>query len=156
MELKLRSLGSVVVAVGLAFANGNVLAQEHTSAGHDGRHVDQVVYPTGIFPGDVVNVQTALGLGGSILLKATDASGTPTAFNLGPAAEAGGTVFLTTDVTLRGETLDEHMTTIAGGNFPVVGFKPIRSRIHGIHFERPRGVAIYLTASLGTRLHKTE
>ena len=44
-----------------------------------------VVYPTGSYPLDVQNVQAALDGGGTVLLKATNAAGVPTAFDFGPS-----------------------------------------------------------------------
>jgi hypothetical protein len=44
-----------------------------------------LVYPTGSFPLDVQNVQAAIDGSGTIILKATNSAGQPTAFNFGPA-----------------------------------------------------------------------
>ena len=50
----------------------------------------QIVYPTNTLA-DPVNVQTAVNLGGTIILKATNESGTPTPFYFGePWASAHG------------------------------------------------------------------
>lgn len=45
----------------------------------------QVIYPTNT-PDDRANVQAAVNLGGTVLLKATDMNGTPTPFNFGEPA----------------------------------------------------------------------
>lgn len=45
--------------------------------------VPTVVYPTGVYQDDIKNVQSAVSAGGTVLLKATDQFGTPTAFNFG-------------------------------------------------------------------------
>jgi hypothetical protein len=66
--------------------------------------VNSVVYPSGVFPDDVLNVQAAVDLGGNVLLKATNAAGQPTAFNFGtPEALPDRQVLLTTDVSILGE-----------------------------------------------------
>jgi hypothetical protein len=114
--------------------------------------IDQIVYPTGAFPTDVKNVQVALAAGGTILLKATDAGGVPTAFNFGPAAPGPGGAFIRRDVVLLGETVGSHTTTIRGGNPPIRGFVPVRSTIRGIHFDGPRISGVYIGASTGTEI----
>lgn len=111
-----------------------------------------VVYPTGSFPTDVQNVQAAEDRGGLVLLKATDRSGSPRAFNFGPATLGGTGVNLTTDVSLEGETVSGHQTTIEGGFTPILGFVPVRSHISGIRFQSPLSHAILLLASTGTQL----
>ena len=114
--------------------------------------VDQIIYPTGVFPTDVQNVQAALDAGGTILLKATDPAGVPTAFNFGPAVAGLGRVFIRRDVVLQGETLGSNITTIRGGNAPIRGFVPVRSAIRGIHFDGPRVSAVLIFASAGTEI----
>jgi hypothetical protein len=86
----------------------------------------------------VQNVQAAIDAGETILLKAVDMSGVPTAFEFGTT---GGTV-LTTDGILIGETIDGAKTRIHGGLALFGGsFRPVRSAIRGIHFDGPRLVA---------------
>ena len=77
------------------------------------------VYPTGLQADDATNVQSALNSvdsPGTVILKSTDASGNPLAFNF-----AAGTVIklLRPDITLTGdgwdEALDEPKTKIVGG-----------------------------------------
>jgi hypothetical protein len=111
--------------------------------------VDEVVHPTGVFPDDVHNVQSAVDQGGTILLKATDADGMPAAFNFGPATVDGGGVNLTNDVILQGETVAGHMTTIDGGNTPFLGVWTVNSAFHEIHFNGPRLAAVRLVISTG-------
>ena len=108
------------------------------------------VYPTGAFPLDVQNVQAAIDQGGTVVLKATNVSGQPTAFNFGPAdiAVAGG-VSLTTDVSLIGETVHGHMTTISGGFNSIFCASPVKSRIQGIDFEGSLDSPIALIRSTG-------
>src|SRR5437588_9231449 len=81
-----------------------------------------VVLPTGSYPLDVQNVQAALDGGGVILLKASDATGIPTAFNFGPSGLAGGWVEFHVDAELTGERLPGAETTIEGGWYPIEGF----------------------------------
>ena len=108
------------------------------------------VYPTGSFPLDVQNVQTAIDGGGAIVLKATDANGQPTAFNFGPADPSGGGVNITTNVRIRGERTGQHATTINGGYIPILCANPVKSLIANIDFEGPLAAAIMLTSSNGT------
>jgi hypothetical protein len=112
-----------------------------------------VVYPTGVFPDDVQNVQAAVDKGGVVLLKAVNVSGAPTSFNfstdLAVAAVSGG-INLTTDVTILGEHSGRARTTILGGFAPILGLVPVKSSIQGIVFERPFDDAIQIAASTGT------
>lgn len=64
---------TAIVLAAIALFTSNVYAKPPT-----------VVYPTGIFPTDVQNVQAAINQGGTVLLKATDTVGHPLAFNFGP------------------------------------------------------------------------
>ena len=108
------------------------------------------VYPTGSFPLDMQNVQTAIDGGGTVLLKATNLAGTPTAFDFGPPDPVvDGGVTLHTDVSIVGETVHGHMTTINGGFNPILGLLPVRSRIQGIDFEGPLDSPIALISSSG-------
>lgn len=107
------------------------------------------VHPAGSYPADVQAVQAAVDGGGTVVLKAVNEAGEPTAFDFGPASFAGGTVFLNTDVKIVGETAGAVRTTIRGGNAPFTGRIPVRSTIRGIHFERPFIAAVYLRASTG-------
>jgi hypothetical protein len=112
--------------------------------------VTTTVYPTGTFPLDMQNVQAAIDRGGTVILKATNIAGEPTAFDFGPPdpVVAGG-VNLTTDVSVIGETAQGHMTTIDGGANPIVGLLPVKSRIQGIDFEGPLDSPIALIRSTG-------
>ena len=123
--------------------------------------VQTTVYPTGSFPLDAQNVQAAIDRGGTVLLKATDVTGHPTAFNFGaPDPAHGGTtcfldgvsVSLTTDVTILGERDGQLMATIRGGCTPVLGQIPVKTKIEGIDFEAPVASAITLLASTGTEI----
>jgi hypothetical protein len=120
-----------------------------------------VVYPTGVFPTDGINVQAAADKGGTVLLKATNRQGKPTAFNFGTpdpnhggtsCSVAGVTVSLNIDVAILGEQVGQKMTTINGGCTPILGLVPVRSKIEGIDFEAPVAGAIVLTASTGTEI----
>jgi hypothetical protein len=109
------------------------------------------VYPTGAFPLDPQNVQAAIDQGGTVVLKAINISGQPTSFNFGPPDPVkGGGVNLTTDVSLIGETVHGHMTTIAGGATPILGLQPVKSRIQGLDFEGPLDTPIALIRSAGS------
>jgi hypothetical protein len=120
-----------------------------------------IVYPTGVFPTDGINVQAAADRGGTVLLKATNRQGKPTAFNFGTPDPnhsgtscnvAGVTVSLNIDVAILGEQVGQKMTTINGGCTPILGLIPVRSKIEGIDFESPVQGAIVLTASTGTEI----
>ena len=103
------------------------------------------VFPTGDPADDIGNIQNAVAMvaeGGTVLLRATDVEGTPTAFNFGQVfpdtlqeafdARDQNSVNITKSLTIRGEHLDEDAwygeedeegdarTTIFGG------FEPIR------------------------------
>ena len=82
---------------------------------------DHIVFPTGEWPDDVENIQAAVDLGGTVLLKANDASGKPTPFNFG-AGENNSCkrqIGLTRDVELLGESVGIISTTITGGIRPI-------------------------------------
>jgi hypothetical protein len=112
--------------------------------------VTTTVYPTGFFPLDVQNVQAAIDKGGTVILKATNAAGRPTAFNFGPPdPQVGGTALLTTDVSILGQQIGQFVTTIEGGYAPITGLLPVKSTIQGIHFEGPLLSAINLSRSTG-------
>jgi hypothetical protein len=108
-----------------------------------------VVYPTGVFPDDVQNVQAAVAAGGEVLLEAADQSGRPIAFNFGPVADPGivsETVVARVDVVIRGTTAHGHMTTINGGYEPIIVGAP-HVRIEGLRFVKPYIAAIYVFSS---------
>ena len=81
-----------------------------------------VVFPTGSYPLDVQNVQAALDGGGTVLLKATNATGVPTAFDFGPSDLNGGWVEFHFDAELVGEHTAGADTIIHGGWYPVEDF----------------------------------
>ena len=138
--------------VGLVILVGATLGLSDACwAQSDNAVVDRVVFPTGQFPTDVVNVQAAVDLGGTVLLKATNTSGQPTAFNFGTeiSPDRRG-VDVETDVTILGEQAGSEMTRIRGGVFPFNGVAPVRTRIEGIHFDGPAGTAILVTRSTGS------
>ena len=103
-----------------------------------------VVYPTGQFPADVLLVQSALDQGGTVLLKMTNLSGSPTAFNFGPPIAGPGFVIFHHDAELVGEHSGGAATTIAGGFYPVRGFASIRTAVREIAFDAPLHGALFL------------
>ena len=112
-----------------------------------------VVYSTGSFPLDVQNVQAAIDGGGTVILKATNSGGQPTAFNFGPANTHNGTrAILTTDVTVLGERVGQSMTTINGGFAPFLGPLPVKTHIEGIDFEGPMDTPIAIISSTGAEI----
>lgn len=110
---------------------------EHISGGST-----TVIYPTGQFPDDVNNIQAAVNLGGTVLLKATNTVNVFTPFNFGPAVDGSGTVFLNTNVRIIGETVAGRMTTILGGDTPFRCYEPINTAIHKLYFDGPRMAAV--------------
>ena len=106
-----------------------------------------VVYPTGVFPDDVVNVQAAVSKGGEVELEAVDASGTYVSFNFGPATANGAYVNLPVDVFLHGNRVRGKMTTISGGNIPIIVYNPISFTVSGLQFDQPADAAIFVLAS---------
>ena len=111
------------------------------------------VYPTGSFPLDVQNVQPAIDGGGTVILKATNTSGQPMAFNFGPADVHNDTrANLTSNVTILGERVGQSMTTINGGFAPFLGFAPVRTHIEGIDFEGPMDTPIAIVRSTGAEI----
>lgn len=112
-----------------------------------------VIYPTGLFPADQNNVQGAIDLGGTVLLKATNTAGQPTAFNFGPPdAQVNGGVNIHTDVRIRGERVGQNTTTITGGFNPILCTNAVKSTIQGITFDGPLDSPIALIRSSGANI----
>ena len=109
-----------------------------------------VVYPTGMFPADVQNVQAAINQGGTVLLKATDSAGHPLAFNFGTLNDDAG-VNIVNDVSITGELVGANRTTIDGGVTPFLIFAG-RNSIEGIKFDAPVFKAIRIRGSNGTSI----
>ena len=106
------------------------------------RRAPTVVLPTGGYPADVNNVQGALDAGGTVLLKATNASGAPTPFNFGPATRGSGFVTFHQDAQLTGERTSQAATTIKGGNAPIRAFDALSIAVRDILFDGPRLFAL--------------
>jgi hypothetical protein len=110
-----------------------------------------VVYPTGVWPDDVNNVQAAVSTDGMVLLKAVNRAGKPTAFNFGtPEYLAGRKVLIEANVNIQGETIRGSRTTIQGGLDPFRGYTPVSRRISGVDFVGPLDGAIEILATAGT------
>ena len=113
-------------------------------ARNDAQALTTVVYPTGNYPADVQNIQAAVDLGGTVLLKMQNTAGVATAFNFGPPVVGPGFVVLHSDIELIGEQLHSTMTTIEGGYVPVRGgFLPIKAAVRGIAFVGPLRHALF-------------
>jgi hypothetical protein len=136
-----------------------------------GRRPDRVVFPTGDWPTDVRNVQAAVDRGGTVLLKAKNVAGHPTAFNFGTATHEQFLdlwVDVTTDVWIRGESVGSARTTITGGWAPIsVGFartfvegewfptydgESPHVKIESLNFEGPLEWAILVQRSAGVEI----
>lgn len=108
------------------------------------------VYPTGIYPTDRINVQWALDnvdSPGTVIMKSTDASGNPLAFNFGGTTTGTGGVIklLRPDITLTGDgwdaILDEPKTKIVGGGGPFT-FSPTLSGTAMVFAVNAPGVTV--------------
>jgi hypothetical protein len=113
-----------------------------------------VVYPTGIFPADVQNVQAAVSKGGRVLLKAVDQAGRPLAFNFGTPENLPPNrgVGLSANVSLFGEWGRGDRTTIRGGYHPITSHSAIEASIMGIRFDGPLAGAILIGRSSGIKI----
>jgi hypothetical protein len=108
------------------------------------------VFPTGVFPDDVANVQAALDQGGLVLLKSRNTMGVPTAFDFGPAdPDLGGTATITRDVVILGEKGRSSRTTIRGGSIPFTSSAKVNSSLVNVRFDAPLAAALEFTASSG-------
>jgi hypothetical protein len=120
------------------------------------------VYPTGINPTDVLNVQAALNTGGTVLLKAVNQSGKATSFNFGTwnasvNIPANSSVNLVTNVTITGETVGANRTTIAGGVSPIYeASAKVKASISGIKFVNPQWCAFNILQSSGITIANNE
>lgn len=111
-----------------------------------------IVYPTGLFPTDVQNVQAAINQGGTVLLKATDSVGEPLAFNFGAAAPVTGSgVNIVNDVSVTGELVGTVRTTIRGGDRPIIIFGG-RNSVSSLKFDGPFKGPILVLGSAGTSI----
>jgi hypothetical protein len=130
--------------------------------------IDHFVFPTGHHPTDVQNVQAAVDLGGTVLLKAVDTAGRPTSFNFGapgPDDLCGYQVAIQGDVQLLGEAVGSARTTITGGYRPILvgltgwcgDYSPFSGRvaIRGIDFEGNQQSAIDIYKSRAVRITDT-
>jgi hypothetical protein len=120
------------------------------------------VYPTGVNPTDVLNVQAALNTGGTVLLKAVNQAGKATSFNFGSwnasvNLPTNSYVSLVADVTLTGETVGANRTTIAGGVSPIYeAFTNVKASISGIKFVNPQQCAFNVLRSNGLTISNCE
>jgi hypothetical protein len=104
-----------------------------------------VLYPTGVYPLDVQNVQSALDGGGTVLLKATNAAGVATSFNFGPPQPGSGFVEFHVDAELIGERVAGAETIIDGGWYPVENFGDATTlSVRNITFNTPFDGALLL------------
>lgn len=142
---------SLLALIALAVGTHPAAAQVAGSAG------DPIlwVYPTGVHPTDVDNVQWALdnvASPGTVVMKATAMSGNPLAFDFGgeplvPNLPGTGGVLklLRPDVTLTGDgwdnSLNEPRTKILGGGGPFT-FSPSYSGLAMVFAVRAPGVTI--------------
>ena len=121
-----------------------------------------IVYPTGVNPTDVLNVQAALNNGGTVLLKAVNQAGKATSFNFGTwnasvNIPANSSVNLVTNVTITGESVGGNRTTIAGGVSPIYeASAQVKASISGIKFVNPQWCAFNILQSAGITIANNE
>jgi hypothetical protein len=115
-------------------------------------HADSTVYPTGVFPDDAHHVQAAINQGGTVLLKATNTAGVPTAFNFGSSDGARGWVVVQSAVALVGETASNATTTIEGGWYPVRSFGSSSLAVRGVRFHASYDGSILAIADARTEV----
>lgn len=143
------TLAASALAASCVLAAGD--AGPATAAGPDVAG-EVVVYPTGDPALDVARVQAAVDSAAKVLLKASDEfTGAPADFDFGDNAPGGRFVVMSRDVTIRGETLGSHRTTITGGFAPIrgVAWNPVTSSISGIDFTAPGVAALFVTGATG-------
>lgn len=104
-----------------------------------------VVYPTGHYPNDVASVQAAIDRGGLVVLKAANATGTPTPFNFGPPQRGSGSVSLRGTVVVVGESTHSAPATISGGAVPFIVLPGADVTIAEINFDTPFRSGILLS-----------
>ena len=119
------------------------------------------IYPTGVFPTDVENIQTAVdalgavGADGVIILKARNADGAPTPFNFkddGDPDERGSVVIAGNQagaVAFHGESNQQVQTTILGGQIPFDMRRRNHLTIRDMTFQRAFLTAIAVQAATG-------
>lgn len=93
-----------------------------------------LVYPTGIYPNDVENVQSALDIvpdNGTVVLKAVDELGEPQFFNFGDDTIGRGDVIALKDVVICGEPMPPRAFVFPSGLTPEAGWTPNRTVIYG-------------------------
>jgi len=112
-----------------------------------GSAASTVVYPTGLFPDDLLSVQQAVDGGGIVILESVDINGVPTSFNFGPP-DLFGRVWLTVDVEILG-VVESPATRIEGGFIPFFGIEHTATRIENIIFDGPSLSAVIFIYSTG-------
>jgi hypothetical protein len=114
---------------------------------------ETVVYPTGVYPDDVLHIQAELYKSPEVLLKATNEKGKPTDFNFGPSGVSKtNTAFLVRDQKVKGETVHGRQTTIHGGYCQLACNQSFHIEIQGIHFDTPTGAAIFVSKTAGAKI----
>lgn len=142
------------MTLGLLASGPTFGGQSHTRA----------VYPTGIYPDDVENIQAVVdefgqaSKNGVVLLKARNAKGKPTAFNFGTSedSDARGGVWVRGhqkgSIEFRGERRHGVMTTILGGFLPIQSTRRDRIAVRKIHFQSPQEGAIRIDVATGIEI----
>lgn len=158
----LKTMGMGAAAVGAAAA-GLVGTARAQYAG------PVTLLPTGQYPADAQELNAAINGGpgpsgtvyaggGTIILKATDAAGVPTPFNLGhgvfnpvlPVDGGRASIRVTVSADLAGEVLpDGRKTTLAGGMSPLNSSGPVSLSITDLAFDGPQLAAGTICHSSG-------
>lgn len=143
-------VSSRVIAFILLVSSSLVMAKE-----------TQVVYPTGLFPDDLENVQSVVddfgsrGVDGIVILKAQNSLGVPTAFNFGTDADPSmrGSVFIGSShagaIEFRGEHAESGHTVIMGGFVTIHMQRSDRLTVRNVEFRGAYQHAIFVQMSTG-------
>jgi len=123
------------------------------------------VYPTGGYPNDFLELDSAINGGtgpsgteypggGTLRLKATDQNGQFTPFNLGdgPNAWDRGSIRVLEDVKLLGEKVKGNMTTVYGGFSSIHTWAEVNITIKGICFDGALMVPFAITNCKGATI----
>ncbi len=151
-------------------------ASRQSARGNHGTASDVYhLFPTGVFPDDVINVQSVVddlgvrGQNGKIILEARNESGVPTPFNFGQGdyfAGQRGFVDVLSNSNIFGEDLGDiaflgvkdggAQTTIFGGLTSLSCWRGTKFEVRGIRFEGAEGAPIFVFRADSARIQHNE